>query len=76
MKNTIRLKNIEGGRNMVDVLKLVNWMRVKNHADLQTDDPNVEELTQMKAMKLLYYMQAASLVLRNKSLFSNDILRL
>lgn len=59
---------------MVDVLKLVNWMRVKNHADLQTDDPNVEELTQMKAMKLLYYMQAASLVIRNKSLFSNDIL--
>lgn len=73
MKNSIRLESI-GGHNMVDVLKLVNWMRVKNNADLQTDNPNVEELTQMKAMKLLYYMQAASLVIRNKSLFSNDIL--
>lgn len=59
---------------MVDVLKLVNWMRVKNNADLQTDNPNVEELTQMKAMKLLYYMQAASLVIEGKPLFSNDIL--
>lgn len=38
---------------MVDVLKLVNQMRVKNNTDLQTDNPNVEELIQMKAMKLL-----------------------
>lgn len=52
MKNSIRLESI-GVHNMVDVLKLVNWMRVKNNADLQTDNPNVEELIQMKAMKLL-----------------------
>ena len=52
MKNSIRLESI-GVHNMVDVLKLVNWMRVKNNADLQTDNSNVEELIQMKAMKLL-----------------------
>ena len=52
MKNSIRLESI-GVHNMVDVLKLVNWMRVKNNADLQTNNANVEELIQMKAMKLL-----------------------
>ncbi len=41
-------------------LKVVNWLRVRNNAELRLD-PNAEELTQMKAMKLLYYLQAASL---------------
>lgn len=58
---------------MIEVLKLVNWMRVKNHKDLQVDSLDVKKLTQMKAMKLLYYMQAASLVIYNEKLFSNDI---
>lgn len=58
---------------MLDVMQIVNWMRVRNYFDLQTDDPNVEELTQMKAMKLLYYMQAASLVINNRKLFKDDI---
>lgn len=58
---------------MVEVLKLVNWMRVRNSIDLKTN-PNAKPLTQMKAMKLLYYMQAASLVLKNKKLFNDDIL--
>lgn len=58
---------------MLDVMQIVNWMRVRNYYDLQTDDPNVEELTQMKAMKLLYYMQAASLVINNRQLFKDDI---
>ena len=40
---------------MYDVFKIVNWLRVRNNADLQAD-PNAEELTQMKAMKLLYYI--------------------
>jgi uncharacterized phage-associated protein len=40
-------------------LKIVNWLRVRNNAELRLD-PNAEELTQMKAMKLLYYIQAAS----------------
>lgn len=38
------------------VFKVVNWLRVKNNAELRVD-PNAEELTQMKAMKLLYYIK-------------------
>lgn len=57
---------------MYDVFKIVNWLRVKNNADVQTD-ANAEELTQMKAMKLLYYIQAAALVVTGKRLFDNDI---
>ena len=44
----------------------------KNNAELRLD-PNAEELTQMKAMKLLYYIQAASLVVTGKRMFDNDI---
>lgn len=58
---------------MYDVLKVVNWLRVRNCADLKLD-PNADELTQMKAMKLLYYIQAASLVVNNERMFDNDIL--
>lgn len=36
-------------------------------------NPNIDELTQEKAMKLLFYMQAASLVIRDKRLFKNNI---
>lgn len=58
---------------MYSVFKVVNWLRVKNNANMRLD-PNVDELTQMKAMKLLYYIQAASLVIANKRMFNNDIL--
>lgn len=57
---------------MFDVMKVVNWLRVRNNADLKTDQ-NAEVLTQMKAMKLLYYIQAASLVVLGKRMFNNDI---
>ncbi len=57
---------------MVDVFKVVNWLRVKNNADVRTN-PNAEVLTQMKAMKLLYYFQAASLATTGKRLFNNRI---
>lgn len=57
---------------MYNVFQIVNWLRVKNSAELRTD-PNSEELTQMKAMKLLYYIQAASLVVTGKRMFDNDI---
>lgn len=57
---------------MYDVFKVVNWLRVKNNADMRTN-PNVEELTQMKAMKLLYYIQAASLSITGHRMFNNDI---
>ena len=46
---------------MYDVLKIVNWMRVKNKAEL-IENENAEELTQMKAMKLLYYVQGVRVV--------------
>lgn len=52
-------------------------MRVKNYAQLKDTDEqyiNVEPLTQMKAMKILYYMQAASLVLKEKPLFDESML--
>ena len=52
--------------------KILNWLRVKNYEDMQ-DNPNVEELTQMKAMKLLYYIQAASLSITGRRMFDNDI---
>lgn len=57
---------------MYNVFKIVNWLRVKNNADMRLN-PNEDELTQMKAMKLLYYIQAASLVITNKRMFDNDI---
>lgn len=57
---------------MYNVFKVVNWLRVRNNADVRTD-LNVEELTQMKAMKLLYYIQATSLVITGRRMFDNDI---
>lgn len=57
---------------MYDVFKVVNWLRVRNNADMRTN-PNVEELTQMKTMKLLYYIQAASLSITGHRMFNNDI---
>ena len=57
---------------MYNVFQVVNWLRVRNNADLRID-PNAEELTQMKTMKLLYYIQAASLVFTGKRMFDNDI---
>lgn len=44
----------------------------ENHADMRTD-PNAEELTQMKVMKLLYYIQAANLTITGHRLFDNNI---
>ena len=58
---------------MYDVLKIVNWMRVKNKAEL-IENKDAEELTQMKAMKLLYYVQGVSLVYLKHRMFPDDIL--
>lgn len=58
---------------MYDVFEILNWLRVKNYKDMQSDNPNIEELTQMKAMKLLYYIQAASLSITGHRMFNNDI---
>lgn len=58
---------------MFDVFEVVNWLRVRNYADMREDD-NVEELTQMKAMKLLYYIQGVSLAYIHERFFDDDIL--
>ena len=57
---------------MYDVFKVVNWLRVRNNADMR-QNPSIEELSQMRVMKLLYYIQAASLSTSGKRLFDNDI---
>ena len=57
---------------MYSVFQIVNWLRVKNNAELNSSE-NAEELIQMKAMKLLYYIQAASLVVTGKRMFNSDI---
>ena len=57
---------------MYDVFKVVNWLRVRNNADMR-QNRNIEELSQMKVMKLLYYIQAASLSISGKRMFDNDI---
>ncbi len=57
---------------MLDVFEIVNWLRVKNYDDLKQGKSH-RELTQLRTMKLLYYMQAASLVVRQEPLFSDPI---
>lgn len=58
---------------MLNIFEIVNWLRVKNYYDLKNGTTK-NHLTQLRTMKLLYYMQAASLVIRNKPLFSNSIM--
>lgn len=58
---------------MYDVLKVVNWLRVRNDLELRLDD-NAEELTQFKAMKLLYYIQGTSLAYLKQRFFPQDII--
>lgn len=54
-------------------LEVVDWLRAYNYAQLKLDD-NAEELTQMKAMKLLYYGQGIALAGYGFELFSEDLL--
>lgn len=57
---------------MYDVLAVVNWLRVKNDQDLQWN-LNAERITLMRTMKVLYYIQAASLVVYDHRFFNNVI---
>ena len=57
---------------MYDVMQVVNWLRVRNNADMREND-YTEELTQMKAMKLLYYIQGVSLAYLDQRIFKQDI---
>lgn len=58
---------------MLNVDQVVNWLRVENNADLKLSD-STEELTQMKAMKLLYYIQDVCLTYLGKKMFREDII--
>ncbi|WP_395323064.1 Panacea domain-containing protein [Levilactobacillus parabrevis] len=57
---------------MTDVFKIVNWFRVTSNADMRTI--KADELTQMKVMKLLYYVQGTYLAVHGEKAFSNDII--
>ena len=56
-------------------LTLTNWFRVENYYHAQIDK-NIEELTQMKVMKLLYFAFGRYLSRYNQFLFESDILAL
>lgn len=58
---------------LYSVGKIVNWLRVKNNAYMRLN-PNEDEITQMRVMKLLYYIQAASLAVEGKRLFDLRII--
>ncbi|MFC6288759.1 Panacea domain-containing protein [Levilactobacillus angrenensis] len=57
---------------MTDVLKIVNWFRAVSNAQMRQygDD----ELSQMKVMKLLYYVQGTFLAVYGRQAFADDIL--
>lgn len=56
-----------------DVLKVVNWFKIRNFSDMK-DDRNVEPLSQMKIMKLLYYVQGVTLAAYGKKMFPDELL--
>lgn len=57
---------------MTDVFKIVNWFRAVSNAQMRQygDD----ELSQMKVMKLLYYVQGTFLAVHGRKAFADDIL--
>lgn len=56
---------------MTDVFKIVNWFRVTSNAEMRTIQ--ADELTQMKVMKLLYYVQGTHLAAYGEKAFANDL---
>lgn len=67
--------NAKGSENTVPkftALQLSNWYRVQNYFDAE-EDPNVEELSQMKVVKLLYFAFGRYLAKRKRKLFSSKI---
>lgn len=53
-------------------LQIVDWLRARNFSDMRMNE-NVEPLTQMKAMKLLYFAQGLMLAAYNKKLFKEPL---
>lgn len=64
---------IELDLSLTSVMKIVDWFRVKNIL-LQKSDENVEDLTQMKIMKLVYYVQGVAYKWFHRPAFDNSIL--
>ncbi|QVI34361.1 toxin-antitoxin system, antitoxin component, Xre domain protein [Lacticaseibacillus chiayiensis] len=56
-----------------NALQLTNWFRVRNYFNSQTD-PNTEELSQMKVVKLLYFAYGRWLARTDGQLFTSDII--
>lgn len=54
-------------------LQLANWYRVQNYFDAELD-PNVEELSQMKVVKLLYFAFGRYLARTHEKLFDSPII--
>lgn len=52
--------------------QVVNWFRAYNFSSMRFND-NVEELSKVKVMKLLYYAQGVSLATFNHVLFNDKI---
>lgn len=53
-------------------MKFVNWFRVKSNAQMRQFE-FADELTQMKVMKLLYYVQGTCLAVYGTKAFADDI---
>ncbi|MFD1549913.1 Panacea domain-containing protein [Levilactobacillus fuyuanensis] len=56
----------------MDVFKIVNWFRVESHAQMRLYD--ADELSLMRVMKLLYYVQGTNLAVYGECAFDDQIL--
>jgi uncharacterized phage-associated protein len=56
---------------MTDIFKIVNWLRVASRAQIRLYA--ADELTRVKAIKLLYYVQGTYLSMYCRRAFMNDI---
>lgn len=60
-----------------DIEKIVDWFRVQNHIEQKSCSSNnetiVPTISQLKVMKLLYYVQGVSLAFYGERAFSNPI---
>ncbi|GAX00070.1 type II toxin-antitoxin system antitoxin SocA domain-containing protein [Secundilactobacillus mixtipabuli] len=61
------------GFSKYSALQLANWFRIKNFHD-SLNDENVEELTQMKVVKLLYFAFGRYASQTGKELFTSPII--
>lgn len=62
-----------------DIFKIINWFRINNYIDQQSysdynnRQPLIPTISQLKVMKLLYYVQGVSLSFYNMRAFPNRI---